>query len=54
MRDLLEANLLLDGLILATATHTTHTSVDKEKCGYVGGISGWFGALNGAPRLADG
>ena len=48
MRDLLEANLLLDGLILATL------SVDKEKCGYVGGISGWFGALDGAPRLADG
>ena len=48
MRDLLEANLLLDGLILATL------SVDKEKCGYVGGISGWFGALNGAPRLTDG
>ena len=37
-RDLLEANLLSDGLILAAS------SMDNEKCGYVGGIFGWFGA----------
>ena len=37
-RDLLEANLLLDGLILAAS------SMDNGKCGYLGRIFGWFGA----------
>ena len=40
--------LLQDGLILATL------SMDKGKCGYLGCISGWFGALRGAPRVTDG
>ena len=35
--------ILQDGLILATL------SMDKGKCGYLGSISGWFGALRGAP-----
>ena len=41
-------NSLWDGLILATF------SLDKGKYGYLGCISGWFGALRGAPRVKDG
>ena len=37
-----------EGLILAAL------SVDKGKCGYLGGISGGLGALRGAPRVTDG
>ena len=44
----LEAILLWGGLILATL------SMNKGKCGYVGWISGWFGALRGAPRVTEG
>ena len=31
-----------------------HASMDIGKCGYLGCISGWFGALRGAPRVTDG
>ena len=47
-KDVLDAILRQDGLILATL------SVDKGKCGYPSCISGWFGALRGAPRVTDG
>ena len=30
-----------------------HASMDIGKCGYLGCISGWFGALRGAPRVTD-
>ena len=46
--DILDANLLRDGLILATLR------VDKGKCGYLGCISCGFGALSEAPRVVDG
>ena len=46
--DLLEANYLLDGLILATL------SVDNGKCGHVGGISSWFGVVRGASSFTNG
>ena len=48
MTEILDAILLLDVLMLATL------GMDKGKCGYVGCISGWFGALRGAPRVTDG
>ena len=41
-KDFIEANLLLDGIILAAL------SVDNRKCGYIGYISAWFGVLSGA------
>ena len=47
-KEVLDAILLLDGLILSTL------SMDRGKCGYLGCISGWFGALSGAPRVTDG
>ena len=47
-KEVLDGILLWDGLILATL------SMDKEKCGHVGCISGWFGTLSGAPRVTDG
>ena len=47
-RDLLEANLQLDGLILATLR------VDIGKYVQFGIISGWFGFLRRAPRVTDG
>ena len=47
-RDLFEANLLLDGIILAAL------SVDNGKCGYIGYISAWFGVLRGGLRVTDG
>ena len=47
-RDLLEANLQLDGLILATLR------VDIGKYVHFGIISGWFGVLRRAPRVTDG
>ena len=47
-KDVLDAILLRVGLILAPL------SVDKGKCGYLGCISDWFGALRGAPRVPDG
>ena len=48
VKEVLDAILLLDGLILSTL------SMDKGKCGYLGYISGWFGALRGALRASDG
>ena len=48
VKEVLDAILLLDGLILATL------SMDKGKCGYLGCISCWFGALRGASRVTDG
>ncbi len=39
---------LQDGFILATL------SMDHGKCGYLGCIFGWFGALRRAPRVTDG
>ena len=47
-RDALDAILLRNGLILTTL------GMDKGKCGYLGCISGWFGALRVAPRVTDG
>ena len=47
-KEVLDAILLRDGSILATL------SMDKGECGYFGCISGWFGALSGAPRVTDG
>ena len=47
-RDILDAILLWNGLILATL------GMGKGKCCYLGCISGWFGALRGAPWVADG
>ena len=47
-KGVLDGLLPQDGLILATL------GMDKGKCGYVGCISGWFGALRGAPRDTDG
>ena len=40
-RDVLEAILLRNGLILAPS------GMDKGKCGCLGCIFGWFGALRG-------
>ena len=42
-KEILDAILLRDRFILATL------SMDKRKCGYLGCISGWFGALRGGP-----
>ena len=47
-RDFFEANLLIDGIILAAL------SVDNGKCGYIWYISAWFGVLKGARRVTDG
>ena len=47
-KEILDAILLKDSLILATL------SIDKGKCGYLGCISGCFGALWGAPKVKDG
>ena len=47
-REVLDAILLLDDFILATL------SMDKGKYGYLGCISGWFGALRVAPWVTDG
>ena len=41
-KDVLDVVLLQGGLILATL------SMDKDRCGYLGCMSGWFGALGGA------
>ena len=46
--EVLDAILLQDGLILAIFT------MDKGKCGYLGYISDWFGALRGAPKVTFG
>ena len=46
-KEVLHAILLQDGLILGTS------SMDKPKRGYLGCISGWFGALRGSPRVSD-
>ena len=48
MTEVLDAILLLDGLILATL------GMDKGKCDYVGCISGRFLTLRVAPRVTDG
>ena len=47
-KEVLDAILLRDGFILATLRLT------KGKCGYLGCISGWFGAPIGTPRARDG
>ena len=47
-KDVLDAIFLYDGLILATL------GMDKEKCGYLGCNSGWFGALKRTPKARDG
>ena len=44
-KDVLDAILLWGGLILATL------SMDIGKCGYLGCVSGGFGALSGARRV---
>ena len=46
--NILDAILLRDIFILATF------SVDNQKWGYFGCISGWFGVLREAPRVTDG
>ena len=46
--DVSDAILLQNGLILVTL------GMDKGKFGYLGCISGWFGALGGALRVTDG
>ena len=46
--EVLDAILLQDGFILGTLSR------EKGKCGYLGCISGWFGALRGAPKVSDG
>ena len=46
-KEVLDAILLKEGLILGTL------GMNKGKCGYVRCISGWFGALRGAPRVTD-
>ena len=46
--NILDSILPWDGFILATL------STDEGKCGYLGCISGWFGALMEAPRVTDG
>ncbi len=46
--DVSDAILLQNGLILLTL------GMDKGKFGYLGCISGWFGALRGALRVTDG
>ena len=46
-KEVLDAISLLDSLVLATM------SIDKGKGGYLGCISGCFGALEGAPRVID-
>ena len=46
-RNLLEANLRLDGLILATECRL-------KKYVHVGFVSGWFWVLRRAPRVTDG
>ena len=48
VKEVLDAILLRDGSILATL------SMDKGECGYLGCISGSFGALRGATRVTDG
>ena len=47
-KEVLDGILPRNGLILATL------GMDKGKCGCVGCISGWFGALRVAPRVTDG
>ena len=46
--DVLEAILQRNGFILAPS------GMDKGKCGCLGCISGWFGALRVALRVTDG
>ena len=46
-KKVLDAILLLDGIILPTL------NINKGNCGYLGCISGWFGALRVAPRVID-
>ena len=47
-KEVLDGIIPRDGLILVTL------SMDKEKCGYVGWVSGWFRVLRRAPRVTDG
>ena len=46
-KEVLDFILMQNGLPLATL------NMDKGKC-YLGGISGWFRALRGGPRVTDG
>ena len=46
-RDILDAILLRNGLIIVPL------GMDNGKCGCLGCISGWFGALRGAPSITD-
>ena len=48
MTEVLGAILLWDGFMLA------NLNKDKGKYAYLGCISGWFGALRGAPRVVEG
>ena len=47
-KEVLDGILLLDGFMLATL------GMDEGKCGYLGCISGWLGALRVAPRVTYG
>ena len=47
-KEVLDAVLLWDGFMLA------NLNMDIGKRGYLVCISGWFGALRGAPRVTDG
>ena len=47
-REILDAILPQNGHILATL------GMENQKCGYIGGISGWLGSLSGAPSITDG
>ena len=40
---------VLDAILLQSGPILTTLGMDKGKCGYVGCISGWFGALRGGP-----
>ncbi len=45
---------VLDTILLRDSLKLTTLSLDKGKYAYLGYISGWFGALRGAPRFTDG
>ncbi len=47
-RDVLDSILLQNGHIIVTL------GMEKEKCGYLRRIFGWFGSLRGAPSVTDG
>ena len=45
---------VLDAILLQDCLKLTTLSMDKGKYAYLGCISGWFGALRGAPSVTDG